>query len=170
MVPTHSQTVQAEERKHLAANDDAEEAENFKFEHRDKRPARDAYDDDDWDPRTAFKSLKKRKPTEGEDEKAGETSASVQRSGQAGPGGWSNAVSAANRDYADVGGRVDWDRKPKLEPTETDGEESTHASNGNGLGRSADVEEATETKPVIEPAKPSLFKKRRPPPGMVKDR
>jgi WW domain-binding protein 4 len=35
-----------------------EDAETFKFQHKDKRPVRDPYDDDEWDPKKALGGLK----------------------------------------------------------------------------------------------------------------
>lgn len=40
---------------------DEEDHEDWKFSHRDKKPARlDPYDEDDWDPKTALKKLKRK--------------------------------------------------------------------------------------------------------------
>ena len=39
-------------------NDEAAEGEEFKFAHKGKRPLRDPYDDDDWDPKAALGQIK----------------------------------------------------------------------------------------------------------------
>jgi WW domain-binding protein 4 len=39
-------------------DDEKAEGEEFKFAHRDKRPVRDPYDEDDWDPKAALGGLK----------------------------------------------------------------------------------------------------------------
>lgn len=39
-------------------DDNMAEGEGFKFAHRDKRPVRDPYDDDDWDPKAALGKIK----------------------------------------------------------------------------------------------------------------
>ena len=40
--------------------EEEEDGENFKFQHRDKRPVNDIWDDEDWDPRTALGGLRVR--------------------------------------------------------------------------------------------------------------
>lgn len=42
----------------LGEHDGEDEETDFKFQHRDKRPVRDPYDDDDYDPRAVLGSLK----------------------------------------------------------------------------------------------------------------
>ena len=171
-------------------NDEAAEGEEFKFAHKDKRPVRDPYDDDDdWDPKAALGQIRLKSKTKTEDggkanvvkqELQQEKGVDIDRSkwtgrldigvptsptkGLVSLEGGSNRV---EQDEAEESGATRTaedegeETKPALQDIKPDVEEAA-------LEKSAPVPdsaiESTEDVKPEAPSSSSMFKKRRPPP------
>ena len=195
----HSETNGAGTGPHGAVEDDEEaEGEGWKFQHKGKRPVRDPYDDDDFDP-SAILKMRKRVKAEGQTEPEATATLGGAKEEEAGRAldreAWSGKIdldgkvspSKTKKDglvYQAGGGwvkeengergssSVNVDSKPDVSGIQTTG----NGSEGEGApDRKPDLGDAatatqTEDAPAdsTTPASGGLFKKRRPPPSSRK--
>ncbi|RSH90850.1 hypothetical protein EHS25_010026 [Saitozyma podzolica] len=166
---------------------DEEDHEDWKFSHRDKKPARlDPYDEDDWDPKTAFKKLKRKDgggsavpiKEEGQDFKREEWTGRLELVQDAGVKGKGKDTGSGTGNggltYVPNGVQGDEEVKPEVDETKPDLASMALPSDKTGASeRAADADAvANDVKPVADApvAGGGLFKKRRPPPsGRKKD-
>lgn len=188
-VPTPSVTYDAEGAPVIGAKrkieDEEEEADSFKFERKEKKPVRDPYDEDDWDP-SALGTLKFKGKGKANTEKNGH---GEELEPQPGPDIKQEIkVEIKEEDLLDrSNGKVviQLDGDVKLENAYTKEEIETGPIPDNDTKQSIDVKPdvsstanespAPETTSVSQPTQeassagaPGLFKKRRPPPSSRK--
>lgn len=170
-------------------NDEAAEGEDFKFAHKDKRPVRDPYDDDDWDPKAALGQIKLKSKVKKDE--SSERASGVKQELQTEKGvamdrsKWTgrleiNASTSPTKRSADLQDVDNQDpdavpsepaeaeeTKPVVEDVKPNVEESS-ADQTPPVTASSDAP-FEETKPEVTPvaqaaSASSMFKKRRPPP------
>jgi WW domain-binding protein 4 len=139
---------------------DEEDHEDWKFSHRDKKPARaDPYDEDDWDPKTAFKKLKRKDGAgagvpikeEGQDFKREEWTGRLEFVQDAGGKGKGKDMGAGKDGLTYVPNGGGWVK-------EEGGHATSATSGGAGGGQSGSNggQGDDEVKPEVEETKPDL--------------
>ena len=144
-----------------------EDGETFKFDHRDKRPTRDPYADDDWDPKKALGGLKFRSKEAKKFEDRKQVNAENAEGGL-NREGWSGRLDL-RKDGSARGSNSEGVGKVEL-----GGRGNEAGTGGTDVKPTPVIEESTEAKPSLlqvdsekksDSASSSLFKKRRPPSG-----
>lgn len=158
--------------------EEEEDHNNFKFQHRDKRPAHDVYDDDDWDPKAALGSIKLKTKEKKLGEAAPESKPAVKKeeaTDKAGFSkvGWSGKLNMTEGDPVKEEpkdeGKDEGDSKPALDDVAEPTAESKVVEPATEIKTEAAAPETVAAAPEPAPSSgASMFKKRRPPPSSRK--
>ncbi|WOO76775.1 Zinc finger protein ZOP1 [Vanrija pseudolonga] len=170
---------------------DEDDPDSFKFSHRDKRPVRDVWDDDDWDPKAALSGLKLKSKGSAGDNPAEAKPTPAPAAAPVAPGAaldrsaWSGKLelgagssgAAAARAEGESESKEDKPDAPDAAPEPKAEDEAKPADAAQLADSKPDVKPGAEAaaavpasaEPAAEPAAPSsMFKKRRPPPSSRK--
>lgn len=147
---------------------DEDDPENFKFKHKEKRPIRDVYDDDEWDAKAILGSLKLKKKETADGAEAEPAEAPTASAPTAGAG-WAkieNGENGVKVEDIKADDAVKTEDGVKAEDGVREEASETHVSDPP-LKDSAPVKTEPDVKPDPAPSA-GLFKKRRPPPSSRK--
>lgn len=169
---------------------DEDDPDSFKFSHRDKRPVRDVWDDDDWDPKAALSGLKFKSKAAAGDKPAEERPTPAPAAVPVAPGAaldrsaWSGKLELGSGSSGAAAAADAEAKEEKPDASEAKPETKTEVE-----AKPADAAQP-DSKPVVSDVKPeaeaaaaepaaaepapepaaasSMFKKRRPPPSSRK--
>lgn len=158
--------------------EEEEDHNNFKFQHRDKRPAHDVYDDDDWDPKAALGSIKLKTKEKKLGEAAPESEPAVKKEEATDKAGFSKVGWSGKLDMTEGDpvkeepkdeGKDEGDSKPALDDVAEPTAESKVVEPATEIKTEAAAPETVAAAPEPAPSSgASMFKKRRPPPSSRK--